>query len=1265
MKKSINLLVIFLIMLSIQNLKAQSGLQDIACTGYNQDVVADDATTALGSTTIGVDYASGHVFIADNFNPGTGICATSNTWPSGNLVNSLTTPGLTYYLQNPGTYNTLLIPSGSSGTITPNTPVAVSTLYVLANGGGATCTVSATITFNDDSTQVVSCSVPDWCSGISPATGEFYRKVRDTASSCSTSNIDLCQYMYEVSIAINVANQSKTIVSISFNNTGGNLCIYALGGFVLAPCATPTASPTSLNLTPGSYTVSGSFTASANTDHYLIVRSTYDTLNTFPVDGTTYTAGASFGSATVVAYQTGTTFTDAGLNPNTQYYYYIFASNASCVGNPPVYLTTPLTYSTTTLTPLNGIYTINSLQATAGTNYNSFTEAVNALNLLGISGPVTFNVAAGQSWSVTCPASPNNFGYKITTTGTSTMPIIFRNDGTGINPVLSITGTTTTNDKGIWLSACNYITFDGIDVIDSATALEYAYYISGNATSGCSYNTIKNCNITLSNTTSNINTTGIYLLSSALSAAGTNNHNKLYNNNINHAFYGIKVTGSASFYDERNEIGTINGGRNLIKNIGYAGAYTANGINHLYQDSIQIFNTAIDTINSTLGSANNLVGIQAGISTNFTYYGDTVRNTFGSENYGFNFSGVTSGINNIHNCVIRDFYCTTGNINLLRVVGADTILNIYNNEFYNINTTGGGIEGFYTNSAGKFNLYNNKIYNLNSTYTNLVEAIALNNANAYGNIYNNFISDLNCPGGTTNPSVIGIKMASGSTANVYYNTIYLKYTSTSATNYSTCLYASATPTLLDLRNNIFINKCDMTTGTNASAFTWATTAYTNIASTTNNNLYYAGTPSAKNVIFYNGTTGYQTLDTYQALVSPKDAISFTEDVPFINSATTPYNLHINPSIETYAESNGQRITTPFAITTDIDGDIRWGETGYTGTGTGTDLGADEFNGISYPPCTAPANQPTSLTLTLGNTTISGSFTASTGTPSADHYLIVRSTSSTLTVAPVNGTTYPAGSSFAGGTVVAYQTSTTFTDNGPLVSGTYYYFVFAANSLACTIAPAYLTTSPLTTNAIIKHDVSISNIITPICPISVSGNQTVSVRIKNLGTTPEINIPIYYQVNTLTAVTQTWTGTLAHSDSVAFTFTTTFAIPAVTPFTLCAYTKLTNDQDTTNDKLCKSINSVVGINENSLSDANIKLSPNPAHDKLNINCNYIMKGKTNFSIYDLQGKQLYNEEINITTNSYTKVINVNQLRSGIYFLKIENESGIFNKKFIIE
>ena len=55
------------------------------------------------------------------------------------------------------------------------------------------------------------------------------------------------------------------------------------------------------------------------------------------------------------------------------------------------------------LAPLNGIYTINNTLPTsnslpsAGSNFVSFTDAINYLNVHGVSGPVTFNVSSGQS----------------------------------------------------------------------------------------------------------------------------------------------------------------------------------------------------------------------------------------------------------------------------------------------------------------------------------------------------------------------------------------------------------------------------------------------------------------------------------------------------------------------------------------------------------------------------------------------------------------------------------------------------------------------------------------------------------------------------------------------------------------------------------------------------------------------------------------------------------------------------------------------------
>ncbi len=105
---------------------------------------------------------------------------------------------------------------------------------------------------------------------------------------------------------------------------------------------------------------------------------------------------------------------------------------------------------------------------------------------------------------------------------------------------------------------------------------------------------------------------------------------------------------------------------------------------------------------------------------------------------------------------------------------------------------------------------------------------------------------------------------------------------------------------------------------------------------------------------------------------------------------------------------------------------------------------------SLPACTTPAQAPTNLILSASNTVIVGSFTAAAG---ANRYLSVISTSTTLSTSPVNGTTYTAGQSFGGGTIINYTTSTSFTATGLTVSTPYYIFVFAANA-ECSGEPFY-------------------------------------------------------------------------------------------------------------------------------------------------------------------------------------------------------------------
>ncbi len=113
-------------------------------------------------------------------------------------------------------------------------------------------------------------------------------------------------------------------------------------------------------------------------------------------------------------------------------------------------------------------------------------------------------------------------------------------------------------------------------------------------------------------------------------------------------------------------------------------------------------------------------------------------------------------------------------------------------------------------------------------------------------------------------------------------------------------------------------------------------------------------------------------------------------------------------------------------------------------------------------CVAPTAQPTVLNLTsVTATTLSGSFTAAS--PAASGYLVVRSTSSTLSATPSDTNTYVAGATLGGGTVVQSGTATTFTQTGLTANTQYYYFVFSFNNTSCSGGPKYFTAAPLTAN----------------------------------------------------------------------------------------------------------------------------------------------------------------------------------------------------------
>ena len=111
---------------------------------------------------------------------------------------------------------------------------------------------------------------------------------------------------------------------------------------------------------------------------------------------------------------------------------------------------------------------------------------------------------------------------------------------------------------------------------------------------------------------------------------------------------------------------------------------------------------------------------------------------------------------------------------------------------------------------------------------------------------------------------------------------------------------------------------------------------------------------------------------------------------------------------------------------------------------------------AYPPCIAPANSATAMVFSaVTSTSMTVSFTAASA---VDGYLVVRSTSSSLSSNPVNATTYVAGNTLGGGTVVSAGTSTSINQTSLASSTTYYFYVFSYNNVNCSSGPVYKTTS---------------------------------------------------------------------------------------------------------------------------------------------------------------------------------------------------------------
>ncbi|MDP3830201.1 MAG: hypothetical protein Q8Q47_02955, partial [Ignavibacteriaceae bacterium] len=374
-----------------------------------------------------------------------------------------------------------------------------------------------------------------------------------------------------------------------------------------------------------------------------------------------------------------------------------------------------------------------------------------------------------------------------------------------------------------------------------------------------------------------LNTTGSVTFitnSVTLPAGGSQNAN---NNSIVTGFSKTGVGGTITFYTT--SASSVNGTtvsnvNNNFSNITVTGATAIAGWSNT------------DGASSTSGPTKTITG---NIFSNFT--GGTSSITGLSVNYsGANTVVSSNTVNNITNgAAITGINLGSSNQNYTAA----------QNTVYGLAATAGAVTGITASvaAANTASIPRNKIYDLQSTNaTGTVFGIILASGTTL-NAFNNLVGDLRAPStSSTSDAIRGINITSTTTSsniNLSFNTIYIN-ASSAGTNFSTVgvfhtTSTTATTAALNMRNNIIVNTSVPAGTGNTVAFrrsSGVASTLNNYSSSSNNNLFFAGTPSATNLIYSDGTSAAQTIDNYKngaftaGTIAPRDAASFTENPSF-------------------------------------------------------------------------------------------------------------------------------------------------------------------------------------------------------------------------------------------------------------------------------------------------------------------------------------------------------------------------------------------------
>ncbi len=339
-------------------------------------------------------------------------------------------------------------------------------------------------------------------------------------------------------------------------------------------------------------------------------------------------------------------------------------------------------------TALAGNYTINKGLPTAGTNFASLTEAAQRLTSCGITGPVTFTVAANSGPYLEQLVLGSISGASATNT------VTFEGSGNTISATPSA-GTlgVVTLDGATYVKVNNFIL-----TLDAAATTGWGVQFMNAADN----NTISNNTINMPTNSTSTNFLGIGTGITYSTYGNHTNHSKIQNNIINGGYYGIRMNGtSTTVFSDGNEITG-----NQVKDPYYYGIYL------YYSGDMLVEGNTINRLGRTDGTT--FYAMYQYYSPSITFRKNRIHGIGGSTIYGIytSSSDATVGSENIFsNNLIYDLN-NTGTTYAIYSVGTDGAFYYHNTiNLDNANNTG-TVRGVYQTTAASNVKFQNNIISI-------------------------------------------------------------------------------------------------------------------------------------------------------------------------------------------------------------------------------------------------------------------------------------------------------------------------------------------------------------------------------------------------------------------------------------------------------------------------------------------------------------------------------------------------------------------------